>query len=129
MGRYSPSRVTNLDFSSVGTLALSDGVLRTLLPDLDPMFASWLRAVQSGRRDEERKVALEFLSQLGPGHLEVISGHLGDEVVVECPDVRLVRETQVCHLDGEHGFDPGWVGVACLWVSRDREGAVVCSTV
>jgi hypothetical protein len=115
-----------LDFSNAPRIVFGDPVLRGRLPEFQSLYDSWLSSRRaSALRQQGNKAVMDFLAAVEPRHLEVISGHVGEEVRVEKLDYHIVKDVKIpiVNLGDALNAPGGYVNFA---VTRDATDATVC---
>lgn len=86
-----------INLNNVEELVLKDSRLRSLLPDLQSYFDTWLLGQQvAGLKPLAARTKIDFLYAIQPQHLAVIRKYLGRELSIRTFDFRSVAN---CNCD------------------------------
>jgi hypothetical protein len=81
-----------LNFRTVEQLVLPDKKIRGLLPDLSKYFDTWrIGQISPALRPTAKRAALDLLSSLTDGHVEILADYFGEGVVIERIEHNIVR--------------------------------------
>jgi hypothetical protein len=110
-----------INLNTVEDLILKDSRLRTLLPDLQTYFDTWLLGQHAaGLKSLASRTKVDLLHAIQPQHLATISKYLGDEVSLRTFDSNIVANRNCTISDSLECLD-GLQTYAEIAVYRDGE--------
>jgi len=81
-----------LNIQNVEDIVFSDKDLRKKLPELNHLFVTWdMSKMSFAMRHIGKRACLDFLSQVNPEQIEIISQHINFSLSVDVLDSKLVK--------------------------------------
>lgn len=115
-----------LDFQTAQDIVFSSQEMRRLLPAHSALFDFWLSSVQApALRQIGRRAILDFLQNVTPEEMGMLSRHLGQDLSIDSPDHRIAKDVR-CGCEELASTLAASDGYAHFAITRGKEEVKVC---
>jgi len=116
----------DINLHNIEELIFYDNKLQSLFPEFSGVFAQWkLSKMSPSLRSLGKRIVLDFLNDLGPKHIKILSEYFACKVTIQVVDYSLVKNI-CCGLDEVENTMSEVEGFVDFAIHRNNDQVYIC---